>query len=79
LSSRPSERYIALSNMPVAAETANSPNQGLTEVKFEKSVPMVTYLACFIVCDFAYQEIITQVHQTQFRVYATPTQKNRIE
>lgn len=39
---------------------------------------MVTYLACFIVCDFAYEEIITKVHKTQFRVYATPTQKDRI-
>lgn len=28
------------------------PSAGLTTVKFEKSVEMVTYLACFIVCDF---------------------------
>lgn len=32
--------------------TDNSPSAGLTTVKFEPSVEMVTYLACFIVCDF---------------------------
>ena len=31
------------------------PSAGLTKVHFQKSVPMVTYLACFIVCDFDYQ------------------------
>lgn len=46
---------------------------------FEKSVPMVTYLACFIVCDFAYEEQITKIHQTKFRVYATPNQKERVK
>ncbi len=30
----------------------DSPSVGLTTVKFQKSVEMVTYLACFIVCDF---------------------------
>jgi hypothetical protein len=30
-------------------------------------VPMVTYLACFIVCDFDYQEKYTQRHNTKFR------------
>lgn len=46
---------------------------------FQKSVPMVTYLACFIVCDFAYQEKLTALHGTKFRVYATPNQKERIQ
>ena len=34
--------------MPVDSEKSDAPENGLTEVKFEKSVPMVTYLACFI-------------------------------
>ena len=47
-------------------------------MQFKKSVPMVTYLACFIVCDFEYEEKFTETYDTQFRVYATPTQKDRI-
>ena len=39
---------------------------------------MVTYLACFIVCDFEYEEKRTEVHKTLFRVYATPTQNERV-
>lgn len=39
---------------------------------------MVTYLACFIVCDFSYEEKLTKMHSTKFRVYATPTQKDRV-
>ena len=76
---RPSEGYIALSNMPVEHETDNTPSPGLTEVKFQTSVPMVTYLACFIVCDFQYEEKLTSLHQTQFRVYATPEQADRVK
>ncbi len=34
-------------------------------LQFQKSVPMVTYLACFIVCDFAYHEKLTAVHKTK--------------
>jgi aminopeptidase N len=41
---RPSERYIALSNMPVSTEVANSPSSGLTEVK----VPFLFFI--FISC-----------------------------
>ena len=51
---------------------------GLTEARFEKSVPMVTYLACFIVCDFEFEEKLTLIHGTKFRVYATPAQKHRV-
>ena len=75
---RPSAGYIALSNMPVEGEEEDSPVPGLTTVTFAKSVPMVTYLACFIVCDFAYEEKLTSIHQTKFRVYATPQQKDRV-
>ena len=75
---RPSDGYIALSNMPVDKEIPNSPSKDYTEVKFEKSEPMVTYLACFIVCDFEYKEKFTDVYKTKFRVYATPKQKERM-
>ena len=74
---KPSE-YIALSNMPVDTEIQNSPSKGLTEVKFQRSEPMVTYLACFIVCDFEYEEKLTAIYKTKFRVYAPPTQKERL-
>lgn len=47
--------------------------------QFEKSVPMVTYLVCFIVCDFEYEEKFTDVHRTRFRVYASPVQKASLE
>ena len=75
---RPSQKYIALSNMPVVDQKEDSPTAGLTTVIFQKSVPMVTYLACFIVCDFEYEEKLTPIHQTKFRVYATPSQKDRV-
>ena len=48
-------------------------------LQFEKSKPMVTYLACFIVCDFEYEEKLTEIHKTKFRVYATPHQKERLK
>ncbi|XP_066990177.1 glutamyl aminopeptidase-like [Macrobrachium rosenbergii] len=66
---RPSERYIALSNMPVKVEKKDAPSPDLTEVTFEKSVPMVTYLVCFIVCDFTYKEVLMKSGMP-FRVYA---------
>jgi len=76
---RPSVSYTALSNMPVASEKPDTPRVGLTEVTFEKSVPMVTYLACFIVCNFEYKETLTSEHNTRFRVYATPEQVSSVE
>lgn len=65
---RPSEDYIALGNMPIEKETVDSPTQGLTEVSFTKSVPMVTYLVCFIVCDFTFKEKM-MASGMPFRVY----------
>ena len=43
------------------------------------SVPMVTYLACFIVCDFEFAEKYTKRHGTKFRVYATPDQRENVQ
>ena len=39
---------------------------------------MVTYLACFIVCDFEHKAKYTKIYNTLFRVYATPTQSERV-
>ncbi|XP_069936236.1 glutamyl aminopeptidase isoform X1 [Cherax quadricarinatus] len=66
---RPQHGYIALSNMPVMREEDDTPSEGLTQVTFMKSVPMVTYLVCFIVCDFTYKEK-TLCSGMPFRVYA---------
>ncbi|XP_046435909.1 glutamyl aminopeptidase-like isoform X1 [Neodiprion fabricii] len=44
--------YTTLSNMNVQSAAVNKPEPGLTTVTFAKSVPMSTYLACFIVSDF---------------------------
>ncbi|XP_036146513.1 glutamyl aminopeptidase-like isoform X2 [Monomorium pharaonis] len=44
--------YSALSNMNVKDKQKNTPEIGLTTVTFEETVPMSTYLACFIIHDF---------------------------
>ena len=75
---RPTIGYIALSNMPVKEEVPNTPAAGLTTVKFEKSVPMSTYLSCFIVCDFDFGEQFTSDEKTRVRVYAAKDQKHRV-
>ena len=65
---RPSgDGYIALSNMPEASSVPDSPSAGMTEVTFEKSVPMVSYLAIFVVCDFEYLESNTPEKNIPFR------------
>ncbi|XP_076049754.1 glutamyl aminopeptidase-like [Oratosquilla oratoria] len=75
---RPSAGYIALSNMPVQIQVEDRPAKGLTEVVFQKSVPMVTYLVCFIVCDFESVHALTQGNK-DFRVYATSDQIDRTQ
>ncbi|XP_039305281.1 glutamyl aminopeptidase-like isoform X2 [Solenopsis invicta] len=44
--------YSALSNMNVKNTQINAPEPGLTTATFEETVPMSTYLACFIIHDF---------------------------
>ena len=51
---------MALSNMPEESSKADKPSPGLTEVTFQKSVPMVTYLAIFVVADFAYIDTVKE-------------------
>ncbi|XP_037953763.1 glutamyl aminopeptidase-like isoform X1 [Teleopsis dalmanni] len=74
--------YHALSNMEVENEEVKS--DGLTEVTFAESVPMSTYLACFIVSDFDYQEKLVKgtlenAPDFNMRVYSTPAQKDKLE
>ena len=44
---------------------------------FKKSVPMVTYLAIFVVCDFKFIDAVTEEHKIPFRVYGTESQISR--
>ncbi|XP_004925570.1 glutamyl aminopeptidase-like isoform X1 [Bombyx mori] len=50
------EGYVALSNMNEISVTRD-PSSDLETVKFATSVPMSTYLACFVVCDFGYKDV----------------------
>nr|XP_054773505.1 glutamyl aminopeptidase-like [Lytechinus pictus] len=61
------EDYIALSNMDV--KVTEDYENGLEVTHFNPSVPMSTYLACFIVCQFEYKEMNTSSN-IPFRVYA---------
>lgn len=59
-------------------------NQGAYhEVHFNKSVPMSTYLTCFIVSDFEYKSVIINANNIgedfEMRVYATPEQLNKVD
>ncbi len=42
----------------------DSPSAGLSEVVFEETVSMVTYLAIFVVCDFTHLVFISQITDT---------------
>lgn len=67
--------YIALSNMPDIASGPWEYDSSLIATHFNRSVPMSTYLVCFVVCDFK-NLTDTTVFGTQIRVFATP---DRIE
>ena len=71
--------YVALSNMPEESSRVDQPLPGFTEVDFQLSVPMVSYLAIFVVCDFEYLQTETKVSNVPFRVYGTKEQKPRLE
>ncbi|XP_013180265.1 PREDICTED: glutamyl aminopeptidase-like isoform X2 [Papilio xuthus] len=47
--------YVALSNMNEISKT-QCEDENTEAVTFATSVPMSTYLACFVVCDFDYKE-----------------------
>ncbi|KAK3612375.1 hypothetical protein CHS0354_031968 [Potamilus streckersoni] len=63
--------YIALSNMPNESTEMYRWNPRMVVTNFQRSPKMSTYLACFIVCDFASLENTTK-YGTKIRVFATP-------
>ncbi|XP_030079658.1 glutamyl aminopeptidase isoform X2 [Drosophila hydei] len=74
---RPSgDEYHVLSNMPVASEQIEG---DLTEVTFEETVPMSTYLAAFVISDFAH--ITKKIGDTtiDIRVFAPKAQIEKAE
>ncbi len=73
------DRYLALSNMPVKLTTEGKPSEEWTEVQFQKSVPMVTYLAVFIVCDFVSISETSPKAKIPIKVFGTVQQKDRLK
>ncbi|XP_006607951.1 glutamyl aminopeptidase isoform X2 [Apis dorsata] len=72
--------YSALSNMNAECTQINQPLPGLTTVTFAKSVPMSTYLSCFIVSDFvALTKMAKGQNGRQFpvSVYTTKAQEEK--
>lgn len=68
--------YHALSNMP--ADSSVDHGNGTTTVRFQESVKMSSYLACFIVSDFAINNATVQPG-LEMRVFSTPAQVNKTE
>lgn len=75
--------YVALSNMNELSSVELDSTPALTRTTFNKSVPMSTYLACFIVCDFPKKTTLVQSHgigeDVELRVFATPHQLNKVD
>lgn len=72
--------YSALSNMNAECTQINQPLPGLTTITFAKSVPMSTYLSCFIVSDFvALTKMAKGQNDRQFpvSVYTTKAQEEK--
>lgn len=75
------EGYKALSNMDIIEEKQNPDNT--TTVSFRQSVPMSTYLACFIVSDFVYKEASVNANgigaDMSIRVYSRPSELDKVD
>lgn len=73
--------YIALSNMDVERTVPDETTQTAV-VHFRESVPMSTYLSCFIVSDFKYKELPVLAHgigeDFTLRAFATPAQLEKV-
>ncbi|KOC69924.1 Glutamyl aminopeptidase [Habropoda laboriosa] len=72
--------YSALSNMNAESTQIDKPSQGLTTVTFAKSVPMSTYLSCFIVSDFVALTKMAKGHGDRkfpVSVYTTRAQQQK--
>ena len=65
--------------MPEESVKENQPSSGLTEVRFQKSVPMVSYLVVVIICEFTYVEKSTAVHKIPMRVYGKTGEEKRLQ
>lgn len=52
--------FIFLFFCPPIAQSTTAWSDDLVVTAFQKSVPMVTYLACFVVSDFLYKEKFTE-------------------
>ncbi|RZF41809.1 hypothetical protein LSTR_LSTR005271 [Laodelphax striatellus] len=77
---KPSDsKFIALSNMNVVKEEVDQPTRGSTLVHFAKSVPMSTYLACFIVCDFDKLESVKSEQGFPVSVYGRRGQVDNLK
>lgn len=75
------EGYSALSNMNVQSEEENKEAKTAV-VNFNTSVPMSTYLACFIVSDFKFKEAKIAANgigkDVDLRVYAQAAQLEKV-
>ncbi|VVC33657.1 ERAP1-like C-terminal domain,Aminopeptidase N-type,Peptidase M1, membrane alanine aminopeptidase, N- [Cinara cedri] len=77
---RPSDNnFIALSNMNQECEEVISPTNGLTVVHFANTVPMSTYLICFIVCDFQSIEPVKTDQGFSIRAFARRGQQQNLK
>ena len=76
------DNYSALSNMNVEKEEQR-PADGVAVVHFAESVPMSTYLACFIVSDFVHKQDTVDAKgigkDVVLRVFANQAQLNKTE
>nr|XP_036213142.1 glutamyl aminopeptidase [Bactrocera oleae] len=72
--------YHALSNMDILNESYQGK---YTEVYFNRSVPMSTYLACFIISDFTYKSAVIDTNNIglpfTLRVFTTPEQIDKVD
>ncbi|KAI5638874.1 peptidase family m1 domain-containing protein [Phthorimaea operculella] len=74
--------HIALSNMNEVSKTIDK-DTNLESVTFATSVPMSTYLACFVVCDFDFKE--TEINANgigknfRLRTFAQKDQMHKID
>lgn len=75
------DNYIALSNMNEES-TETDAAAGTATVHFAESVPMSTYLSCFIVSDFQFKELPIDAkgvgENFVLRAFATPAQLEKV-
>ncbi|XP_068153826.1 glutamyl aminopeptidase isoform X1 [Drosophila tropicalis] len=74
---RPSgTKFNVVSNMPVASEYIDG---DLTEVNFQETLPMSTYLVAFVVSEFDYKSTTVDGTSIEVRVYAPPAQVEKTQ